>query len=135
MKRNRDRVHEVSILCETGIILLVGGLNRYSSLQIIRLGNQITEFFEEEDQMNQALQKHGFITAVRSMDHTARLSGTEVSDVVCTRVQVNICIELRAGLSKDELSGLLILNDITLREQFDTVMESRSIPLQSVRQR
>lgn len=77
------------------------------------------------------------------MAHTDTMTGTEVSDIGCARVQVNICIELRAGLSKDDLSGLSILNDITLRtkdfvpklrEQFDTVIQSRTIALQSIPQ-
>uniref|UniRef100_A0AAV1VL94 Uncharacterized protein n=1 Tax=Peronospora matthiolae TaxID=2874970 RepID=A0AAV1VL94_9STRA len=69
-KRNRDRVSE-----------------------IVSIGSQIAQFFEEEESMNVALQEYRFITAV------------------------DTCRRLREGLSHSAFQGLTILDDFRLRMQ------------------
>ncbi|KAF1795286.1 Vacuolar protein sorting-associated protein 54, N-terminal [Phytophthora cactorum] len=60
---------------------------------IMSLASQIVHFFDEEEKMNRALQEHHFITAV------------------------DICVGLRKGLSREEMQGLTILDEIRLRMQ------------------
>ncbi|CAH0517906.1 unnamed protein product [Peronospora belbahrii] len=84
IKRNRDRVNE-----------------------IIRLGSQIVQFFDEEKHMNEALQDRRFITAVG-------------------------CRGLRKALSRNEFQGLTVVNDIRLRMK-DFIPRLRKIFDQSLR--
>ncbi|CAH0491220.1 unnamed protein product [Peronospora farinosa] len=84
-KRNRDRVSE-----------------------IIRIGLQIVQLFDDEKKMNVALQEHRFITAV------------------------NICIGLRKRLSHDSLQGLTIVKDIRFRVN-DFIPRLRELFDQSLR--
>ncbi|KAH7479338.1 Syndetin [Phytophthora ramorum] len=67
--------------------------NRDRVSEIVSFGSQIVNFFDEEEKMNAALREHRFITAV------------------------DICVGLRKGLSRDELQGLTILDEIRLRMQ------------------
>ncbi|KAF4043818.1 hypothetical protein GN244_ATG03689 [Phytophthora infestans] len=67
--------------------------NRDRVSEIVDLGSQIVHLFEEEEKMNRALQEHHFITAV------------------------DICVGLRKGLSREEMQGLTILDEIRLRMQ------------------
>ncbi|KAG6609839.1 Coiled-coil domain-containing protein [Phytophthora cinnamomi] len=67
--------------------------NRDRVSEIVSFGSQIVNFFDEEEKMNEALQEHRFITAV------------------------DICVGLRKGLSRKELQGLTILDEIRLRIQ------------------
>ncbi|CAI5744665.1 unnamed protein product [Peronospora destructor] len=65
--------------------------NRDHVSEIVRIGLQIVQLFDEEEKMKVALQEHHFIVAV------------------------DICISLRKGLSHDALQGLTILKEFRFR--------------------
>ncbi|KAE9031063.1 hypothetical protein PF010_g404 [Phytophthora fragariae] len=67
--------------------------NRDRVSEIVSFGSQIVNFFNEEKKMNEALLEHRFITAV------------------------DICVSLRKGLSREDLTGLTILDEIRVRMQ------------------
>lgn len=48
-------------------------------LQIIRIGNQVTDFFDEENNMTQALQSHKFTTAVSAAKLQPVLNSAELT--------------------------------------------------------